>query len=135
MRVTESLILDRLTQSLMNSSWNMARLNEKLATQKEVLRPSDDPSATALIMRMNSHIEALQLYAVAGKRLFDAPVHSLHHLAHGVALNLHLGAESVVDQGKAKQHCAELGRLQAYPYLAGAVRPRQHAAMPDDPLE
>lgn len=60
MRITERSRTAMLLRNLQTASTNMSRLYDKLATQKEVNLPSDSPSATGTIMRMNAYIDALE---------------------------------------------------------------------------
>lgn len=60
MRITDQSRTDLLIRSLNVRSSNLSELYEKLATQREVIRPSDDPVRSDSIMRINSQISAYQ---------------------------------------------------------------------------
>jgi flagellar hook-associated protein 3 FlgL len=60
MRVTDQARTDALIRNLHMRSGRLSSLYEKLATQQEVVRPSDDPIAADSIMRITSQISALE---------------------------------------------------------------------------
>ena len=60
MRVTESSRMHDLVRSVQDRSEAMSKLYNKLATQKEVAVPSDDPAKTGTIMRMTAYVESLE---------------------------------------------------------------------------
>ena len=60
MRVTESLRSYNLMNNLQTTSQRLSSLYEKMATQKEVNVPSDDPARAGSIMRMSSYIKNLE---------------------------------------------------------------------------
>jgi len=59
MRITENLRMQTLLRNIQNNSAQLSKLYDKIATQKEVVVPSDDPASTATIMRMTAYIETL----------------------------------------------------------------------------
>jgi len=59
MRVTEEMRTGNLLRNITSHSERLSRLYEKLATQQEVTRPSDNPVATSSIMRLDAHLKAL----------------------------------------------------------------------------
>ncbi len=60
MRVTERLRTDELLRNLQTHAWRLSRAYEKLSTQREIVRPSDDPSGAGRIMRLTAHIQSLE---------------------------------------------------------------------------
>jgi len=60
MRVTESLRSYDLMNNLQTASQRLSGLYEKMATQKKVNVPSDDPARAGSIMRMSSYVKNLE---------------------------------------------------------------------------
>jgi len=61
-RITNQQLLLSSQRSLQSSRAQLAQLQEQVSTGKAVSRPSDDPSATASIMRVRSEQRAVQQY-------------------------------------------------------------------------
>jgi flagellar hook-associated protein 3 FlgL len=53
-RITPKMVLDRQTSYMRRQTEALARLQEQASTGLRVLKPSDDPTATAVLMRMRS---------------------------------------------------------------------------------
>lgn len=62
-RITNQQLLHSSQRSLQSSRAHLAQLQEQVATGKAVSRPSDDPSATASIMRVRSEQRAVAQYS------------------------------------------------------------------------
>jgi len=60
MRVTERLRTDELLRNLQAHAWRLSQAYEKLSTQQEIVRPSDDPAGAGSVMRLTAHIQALE---------------------------------------------------------------------------
>lgn len=60
MRMTESLRQHDLLRNIQNSAWQLGRVYEKLATQRDINRPSDDPGKTGTLIRTSAYVEALE---------------------------------------------------------------------------
>lgn len=60
MRVTEYQRMQELMRGVQERSANLNALYEKLSTQKQVQRPSDDPVKAGTIMRTSSHLKELR---------------------------------------------------------------------------
>lgn len=60
MRVTEKLRTDELIRNIEIHSWQMSRTYDKLSSQQEVSRPSDDPVRAGTIMRLTTHVRSLE---------------------------------------------------------------------------
>ncbi len=60
MRVTERFRTDELLRNLQAHAWRLSRAYEKLSTQHEIIRPSDDPTGAARIMRLTAHLQSLE---------------------------------------------------------------------------
>ena len=62
-RITNQQLLHSSQRSLQSSRAQLAQLQEQVSTGKAISRPSDDPSATASIMRVRSEQRAVAQYA------------------------------------------------------------------------
>ncbi len=62
-RITNQQLLLSSQRSIQSSRAQLAQLQEQVSTGKAVSRPSDDPSATASIMRVRSEQRAVQQYS------------------------------------------------------------------------
>jgi len=60
MRVTEGMRTDEMLRNIGTHSERLSRIYDRLATQQEVTRPSDDPVAAGSIMRISAHVQALE---------------------------------------------------------------------------
>ena len=60
MRVTEAIRFNDLQRSLQSTSSSLSTIYEKLATQREVTRLSDDPAAGGTILRLRSQLDYLK---------------------------------------------------------------------------
>lgn len=60
MRVTDQARTNALIRSLNARSTKLGSLYEKMATQQEVIRPSDDPVRSDSVMRLTSQISSLE---------------------------------------------------------------------------
>jgi len=60
MRITETMRFDQFRSSIQTSSVKLSELYSKLATQREISKPSDDPVKTGVILRLSSHLAALE---------------------------------------------------------------------------
>lgn len=58
MRVTEGMRIGSLQQHLQASSRNLSRIYGKMASQRELSRPSEDPVRAGVIMRLTTQMEA-----------------------------------------------------------------------------
>lgn len=62
MRIARSMIYTQSSNGMNNAMNEILRLSEQAASQKRINRPSDDPSGSALVMDLQSHINALTQY-------------------------------------------------------------------------
>ncbi len=69
MRVTSTIMVEKLMANLQQTQQRMSRLQEEMSTGRRVLRPQDDPVATGTIMRLNSGLVDLNRY---GRAIEDA---------------------------------------------------------------
>ena len=62
MRVTDSMLQAVFLNNLQNVKSQMGETQEKLATGKNINRPSDNPLGTARLLRLNNEIENIKTY-------------------------------------------------------------------------
>ncbi|MEN6332269.1 MAG: hypothetical protein ABFD57_09800, partial [Smithella sp.] len=61
-RVTESMKYDVLTSSIFNVQGKSANLMEKISTQKNINRPSDDPVGVGKVLNYTSTVTSIEQY-------------------------------------------------------------------------
>ncbi len=62
MRVADNQVYNSIIYSMKKNMDEYYRMNEKIASGKEINRPSDDPSGTGLVMRFREQIDSLEQY-------------------------------------------------------------------------
>ena len=62
MRITDRMMQSIFLNNLQNVKSQMGETQEKLATGKNINRPSDDPLGTARLLRLNNEIENIRTY-------------------------------------------------------------------------
>jgi flagellar hook-associated protein 3 FlgL len=63
MRITQSMMSDRLLANLGKSQEHLARASEEMQTQKKLLKPSDDPVGAQLAVLTRGDLEANKQYS------------------------------------------------------------------------
>lgn len=63
MRITQSMMTDRLLANLGKSQERLARASEEMQTQKKLLRPSDDPVGAQRAVLTRADLDATETYA------------------------------------------------------------------------
>ena len=62
MRVTNSMIFDRITTQLNNQQLRLANTQEKIASGRNFLKPSDAPDQVAALDRLESRLTQTERY-------------------------------------------------------------------------
>lgn len=62
MRVSTAYLAQRGLNSLLQQQGQLSNIQEQIASNKRILRPSDDPSGTAQILRLNEAISVTEQY-------------------------------------------------------------------------
>ncbi len=80
MRIADTSIIGDFLSSINRSKGRINRLNTQLATQKRILRVSDDPAAASTILRLNADLDRLGTFknnVVQGQSLVKVTADSL----------------------------------------------------------
>lgn len=116
-RVTMNTLLSRTLSDVRKNTDQLTRLQEEIAQNKRILRPSDDPFATASVLAGKSYDGKLGAYIdniKSAKSVFDASGASLQEAnnilvqARGLALE---GTNSVNDPGSRQAMAQEVDQL------------------------
>ncbi len=62
MRVTQSMISENFTRNLMQNLKRLSDVNDKILSEKNIRRPSDDPVGAAMAIKLRRQIAAIQQY-------------------------------------------------------------------------
>ena len=62
MRVTNSMMMNSMTQSLQKKAQNMVRLSDQISTGKKISKPSDNPVGMAMVMDYQNTISKIEQY-------------------------------------------------------------------------
>src|SRR6266567_8142393 len=61
-RITNSMVSQQVLQDVQDVSYRLSKTQEKLASGKELTRPSDDPFQTSRALALSSALEGTQQY-------------------------------------------------------------------------
>ena len=67
MQISTSYLFDRASKQMVNIQNDLAKSQQEIAAQKQVLNPSDAPNQAATITRLKSVIARQDTYTKAGK--------------------------------------------------------------------
>ena len=62
MRISTAQVFNRSTQSITDTSSSLFKIQQQLSTGKKVLQPSDDPLASAQILKLTKEVEKTDQY-------------------------------------------------------------------------
>lgn len=91
MRLSTNQMFNQGVKSILDTQGRLSRAQDKLTNQTKLLTPSDDPAATAQVMRLNERIELTKQYETNGTILQN------HLNGEEVAMN---GIKTAVDRAK-----------------------------------
>ncbi|NQZ11836.1 MAG: flagellar hook-associated protein FlgL, partial [Algicola sp.] len=71
MRLSTNQIFNQGVNSILDTQERLLKAQDQIVSQTRLLKPSDDPAATAQVMRLNERIELTKQYEVNGSILIN----------------------------------------------------------------